>query len=100
MFELMDVKIINHKYIIRQLQANVEGLFKVVAKMESLIHHCGITIDDCFAHLELAFLFYSLMNVMHGMLGQTYRDDYISGVKMSARPCMLRKASSVPTTAP
>ncbi|CAA6660699.1 unnamed protein product [Spirodela intermedia] len=52
------------------------GMFKVAAKAvpiteeESWILRYGITADDCFAHLELAFQFYSLTSDVHGVLAR------------------------------
>uniref|UniRef100_A0ACD5UX76 Uncharacterized protein n=1 Tax=Avena sativa TaxID=4498 RepID=A0ACD5UX76_AVESA len=70
----------------------LDGRFRIVASAvpvteeESRIHDYGLTADDSLAHLNVAFKFHSITADVHGVLGQTYRQDYVSAaVDMGAK---------------
>uniref|UniRef100_A0ACD6ALV0 Uncharacterized protein n=1 Tax=Avena sativa TaxID=4498 RepID=A0ACD6ALV0_AVESA len=68
----------------------LKGVFEVSAKVvpiteeDSRIHNYGVTEDDTLAHFDLAFKFYDLTDDVHGVLGQTYRTDYVNKLSVSA----------------
>ncbi|KQJ82493.1 uncharacterized protein LOC100834976 [Brachypodium distachyon] len=72
----------------------LDGRFRIVANAvpvteeDSRVHDYGLTAaDGSLAHLNVAFKFYSISADVHGVLGQTYRSDYVSagGVDVGAK---------------
>ncbi|GJN16618.1 hypothetical protein PR202_gb03622 [Eleusine coracana subsp. coracana] len=51
---------------------------------DSRIHNYGVTEEDSLAHFDLGFKFYDLTDNVHGVLGQTYRTDYINKLDVSS----------------
>jgi len=69
----------------------LEGVFDVVANAvpitqeDSRVHNYGVTEeDDSLAHLDLGFRFFGLTDYVHGVLGQTYRSDYVHRLSVSS----------------
>ncbi|XP_057953812.1 uncharacterized protein LOC131148095 [Malania oleifera] len=70
------------------IRVTVTGLAQMDIKVrpigaeENRVHKYHIPADDAFAHLETQFKFYGLTELVEGVLGKTYRPDYVSPVKI------------------
>ncbi|XP_062232474.1 uncharacterized protein LOC133929705 [Phragmites australis] len=82
--------------VARTAQANgvvveLRGVFRILANAvpitqeESRAHNYGVTDDDCLVHLDLGFKFEALTDDVHGVLGQTYRSDYVNRLNVVAK---------------
>ncbi|VAH86127.1 unnamed protein product [Triticum turgidum subsp. durum] len=65
---------------------------------DSRIHNYGVTEDDSLAHFDIGFKFHSLTNNVHGVLGQTYRTDYVNKLSVSANMPIMGGTSSYVTS--
>jgi hypothetical protein len=78
----------------------LRGAFRIVAnavpvtKEESRAHDYGVTDDDCLVHLDLGFKFHALTDDVHGVLGQTYRADYVNTLDVGAKIPVMGGAHS------
>ena len=72
------------------VRVQLQGVFDIMAKVvpiseeDSRIHNYGVTKDDSLAHLDIGFKFNNLTEDVHGVLGQTYRSDYVNKLSVSA----------------
>ncbi|KAG0541180.1 hypothetical protein BDA96_03G474100 [Sorghum bicolor] len=72
------------------VRVQLQGVFDVVANAvpitpeDSRVHSYGVTEDDSLAHLDLGFRFLGLTDHVHGVLGQTYRPDYVNKLSVSS----------------
>ncbi|XP_054813890.1 uncharacterized protein LOC129314472 [Prosopis cineraria] len=69
------------------VRVKVSGLLEIDIKVrpiggeENRVHNYQLPADDAFAHLETQFRFKNLTDMVEGVLGKTYRPDYVSPVK-------------------
>ncbi|CAN6326376.1 unnamed protein product [Urochloa humidicola] len=91
--------------VTRTAQANtvvveLRGVFRIMANVvpitaeDSRVHGYGVTDDDSLAHLDLGFKFYDLSDDVHGVLGQTYRTDYVNRLDVAAKMPVMGGAES------
>ncbi|KAF8725601.1 hypothetical protein HU200_020141 [Digitaria exilis] len=91
--------------VTRTAQANtvvveLRGVFRIMANVvpitaeDSRVHGYGVTDDDSLAHLDLGFKFYDLTDDVHGVLGQTYRTDYVNRLNVTAKMPVMGGADS------
>uniref|UniRef100_A0A0D9VAR9 Uncharacterized protein n=1 Tax=Leersia perrieri TaxID=77586 RepID=A0A0D9VAR9_9ORYZ len=82
------------------VRVQLAGVFDIMANVvpiteeDSRIHNYGVTEEDSLAHLDLGFKFYNLSEDVHGVLGQTYRSDYVNKLNVSANMPVMGGAPS------
>ena len=76
-------RIASKNSVIVTLEDVAEILINVVpiTKEDDRIHNYQVPNDDCFAHLEVQFRFFSLSPKVDGVLGRTYRPDFENPAK-------------------
>ncbi|XP_044973567.1 uncharacterized protein LOC123441117 [Hordeum vulgare subsp. vulgare] len=82
------------------VRVQLKGVFDIMAKVvpiteeDSRTHNYGVTEDDSLAHLDIGFKFDDLTDDVHGVLGQTYRSDYVNKLSVSANMPVMGGVSS------
>ncbi|KAM0896376.1 hypothetical protein ACQ4PT_023250 [Festuca glaucescens] len=76
---------------VNSIKVDLAGVFSISASAvpisdeDSKIHSYGKTMKDSLVHLDLRFKFHSLTNNVDGVLGQTYRMDYVNKMNVTAK---------------
>lgn len=52
-----------------------------IEERDNIMHNYQLPPNDAFAHLEMQFKFFNLSSTVEGVLGQTYRPNFINPVK-------------------
>ncbi|KQK11721.1 uncharacterized protein LOC100831624 [Brachypodium distachyon] len=63
---------------------DIMGKVVPITKEDSRVHNYGVTEDDTLAHFDIGFKFHDLSDDVHGVLGQTYRPDYVNMLSVTA----------------
>ncbi|KAI4334417.1 hypothetical protein L6164_019114 [Bauhinia variegata] len=77
------------------VRVTVSGLLQTdikvrpIGEKENQVHNYQLPSDDAFAHLETQFRFPNLTDLVEGVLGKTYRPDYVSPVKRGVAMPMM-----------
>ncbi|KAK9124293.1 hypothetical protein Sjap_013895 [Stephania japonica] len=77
------------------VRVSVSGLLEMDVKVtpigaeENRVHNYQLPSDDVFAHLETQFKFKNLTEMVEGVLGKTYRPEYVSPVKVGVAMPMM-----------
>ena len=73
------------------VRVELKGVFDIMTKVvhiteeDSRVHNYGVTEDDSLAQLDIGFKFYDRTDDVHGVLGQTYRLDYVNKMNVTAK---------------
>uniref|UniRef100_A0ACD5XZD1 Uncharacterized protein n=1 Tax=Avena sativa TaxID=4498 RepID=A0ACD5XZD1_AVESA len=76
---------------VNSVKVDLAGVFSISASAvpisdeDSKIHNYGKTTQDSLVHLDLRFKFHSLTNIVDGVLGKTYRTDYVNRMNVTAK---------------
>jgi hypothetical protein len=76
---------------VNTIVVELDGVFSISANAvpitdeDSRIHSYGKTRKDSLMHLDIGFKFHALTKSVDGVLGQTYRSDYVSKFNVTAK---------------
>ncbi|KAK8601831.1 hypothetical protein V6N13_058492 [Hibiscus sabdariffa] len=62
---------------------------RAIGEHENKVHNYQLPADDAFAHLETQFKFIQASPLVEGVLGKSYRPDYVSPVKLGVPMPMM-----------